>query len=226
MVARGKESGAEARILVWDLPTRLFHWLSVALVLGAYVTSRLGWIGWHLLDGEALLAIVLFRLAWGVLGSETARFSSFIATPRAALLHLRHVFRREPDAQIGHNAAGGWMVLLLIALLLGETLDGVLLNNDVSNDGPLTEVLPNWVLNLVANLHLWLWHAIAAAVLLHVIAVGVYGVAKRHRLLRAMVTGRKVMAGAAVAPRIASPVLALVLLGGGIVVAVGLVELL
>ena len=75
-------------MLVWDLPTRLFHWLTVALVAAAYVTLRLNWMTWHALAGEALLALLLFRVAWGLVGSDTARFARFLASPRLAAAHL------------------------------------------------------------------------------------------------------------------------------------------
>ena len=108
-------AGASARsVRVWDLPTRLFHWLTVPLVAGAWATQRLNWIDLHVRLGETLLALVLFRLMWGCVGSETARFRRFLAPPAAAWRHLRHLLRREPDLQVGHNAAGGWMVLLLL----------------------------------------------------------------------------------------------------------------
>jgi cytochrome b len=104
---------------VWDVPTRLFHWLVVVLVPAAYATWKLNWMDWHVRIGETLLALVLFRLLWGCFGSETARVHNFLTSPAAAWRHLRHVFRREADQQVGHNPTGGWRVLLLLALLLG-----------------------------------------------------------------------------------------------------------
>jgi hypothetical protein len=94
-------------VLVWDAPVRLFHWLVVVLVTAAYVTLKLNWIDWPVRVGESLLALVIFRLLWGFFGSETAPFCSFVASAAAALRHLRRLFRREPDVQVGHNAAGG-----------------------------------------------------------------------------------------------------------------------
>ena len=121
---------ADRDVIVWDLPTRAFHWLTVALVAGAYVTWRFNWMDWHAWCGDALLALLLFRLVWGFVGSDTARFARFLASPRAATHHIARLFTREPDTQVGHNPAGGWMVLLLLALLLGQTLTGVVDNND------------------------------------------------------------------------------------------------
>ncbi len=201
------------KVLVWDWPTRLFHWLAVALVAAAYATWQLNWMDWHAWAGEALLALVLFRLLWGFLGSDTARFSRFLAAPGAAMRHLARAFRREPDRQIGHNPAGGWMVLLLLALLLGETLSGLYVNNDVADEGPLTELVPARIADLITSLHLVLWYGLVAAVALHVLAIIVYAAAKRQNLLLPMLTGRKSVPLDVAPPRIAGAGRALVLLG-------------
>lgn len=191
-------------ILVWDLPIRLFHWLTVALVAAAYVTWRLNWMDWHAYAGEALLALVLFRLAWGVIGSDTARFARFLASPRAAFRHLAHLCRREPDEQAGHNPAGGWMVMLMLGLLLAQTVTGIIDNNDVADVGPLSDILPAWLSNLIDDLHGWLWNALLAAIALHVIVIALYAVAKRQNLVRPMLTGRKMLPAGVRPPRIAS----------------------
>jgi len=201
-------------MVVWDLPTRLFHWVTVALMAATYATWRLNWMDWHALAGDALLALLLFRLAWGFVGSETARFARFLASPRAAARHLTRLFHREPDAQIGHNPAGGWMVLLMLALLLGQALTGIVVNNDVADAGPLTEIMPAPVANLMTDLHDLLWDALLAAVALHVIAIVIYAVTKGHNLLQPMLTGRKLLPGHSAPPRLASSALALLVLGG------------
>ena len=163
-------NGAGRTVFVWDLATRLFHWLVVALVPAAYLTWRLNWMDWHAWVGDALLALLLFRLLWGFFGSQTARFSCFLASPRAAAHHLAHAFHSEPDAQAGHNPAGGWMVMLLLALLLGQTLTGLYVDNDVANEGPLTELSPTRIANMVTALHdKLLWDALLAAAALHVL---------------------------------------------------------
>ena len=206
-------------ILVWDLPIRLFHWLTVALVAAAYATWRMNWMDWHAYAGDALLTLVLFRLAWGIIGSDTARFISFLASPRAAFRHLTHILRRETDEQAGHNPAGGWMVMLMLGLLLGQTLTGIIDNNDVADAGPLTDILPAWLSNLIDDLHAWLWNALLAAIALHVLAIALYAVAKRQNLVRAMLTGRKTLPAEATPPRVASPLLALLALASAAAVA-------
>jgi len=206
---------ARRPVLVWDAPVRLFHWLVVVLVTAAYFTLKLNSIDWHIRVGEALLALVIFRLLWGFFGSETARFRSFVASPAAALRHLRHLFRREPDVQVGHNAAGGWMVLLLLALLLVETLSGLYVNNDVADRGPLSEVVPAWLTNAIATLHGLVWDVLLAAVALHVLVIALYAVAKGHNLLRPMLTGYKLLPLSIKSPQQTSALLALLPLGVG-----------
>jgi cytochrome b len=201
-------------VVVWDLPTRAFHWLTVVLVAAAYVTWRCNWMDWHALAGEALLGLLLFRLAWGFVGSETARFARFLASPGAAGRHLARLFQREPDGEIGHNPAGGWMVLLLLALLLGQALTGIVVNNDVADAGPLTDIMPAAVANVLTDLHAWLWDALLAAVALHVVAIALYAAAKGHNLLRPMLTGRKFLPGDRAPPRLASAARAVVALAG------------
>jgi cytochrome b len=191
-------------VRVWDLPMRLFHWLVVVLVAAAYVTWRGNWMDWHAWIGEAVLALVFWRLLWGFFGSDTARFSNFLAAPRLALQHLAQIRQREPDREPGHNPAGGWMVLLLLALLLGETLTGVYVGNDVADEGPLTELTPAPIANLITALHRQLWQALLAAVVLHLLAIFAYFALKRHNLLLPMVTGRKRLPAGVASPRMAS----------------------
>ncbi|RAR53638.1 cytochrome b [Paraburkholderia unamae] len=207
-------------VRVWDLPTRLFHWLTVVLVAAAYVTQRLNWMQTHVRLGETLLALVLFRILWGCFGSETARFSRFVASPRKAVEHLRHLLRREPDVQVGHNAAGGWMVLLLLALLLVVTLTGLYDNNDIADEGPLSEIVPAKIANAIGSLHALGWDVLAGAVVLHVCAIAVYALAKGHNLVGPMLTGKKRLPASVRAPARGSLWLAALLMGvSGVVVA-------
>jgi len=206
-------SSTDRKVLVWDIPTRLFHWLVAALVATAYVTWRLNWMNWHVRAGYAVLAAVLFRLLWGFFGSDTTRFARFVAGPGAAARHLAHALRREPDRQVGHNAAGGWMVLLFLLLLLAETLTGLYVNNDVADEGPLTELTPASVANAITALHWIIWDALLAAIVLHVLAIIAYAVVKRHNLVTPMITGRKSLPVSVPAPHMTGSVRALILLG-------------
>jgi cytochrome b len=200
------------RVVVWDLPTRLFHWLTVVLLLVLYVTERLNWMDLHIWAGYILLTLIIFRLIWGFVGSDTARFSRFMAPPRKAWHHLRRIFHREPDIMVGHNPAGGWMVLVLLALLFLQSLSGIYTNNDVANEGRWSEVVPAAISNAISDSHTWVWDVILAAVVMHVVAIATYAMVKKHNLLRPMVTGRKPLPETCVYPRIAKLWLAAVVL--------------
>jgi len=189
-------------VLVWDGPTRLFHWLISPLMAAAYVTWRLNWMDWHAWVGEALLALLIFRLLWGFVGSESARFSTFLVSPRAVMRYLATIMRREPDNQAGHNPAGGWMVLLMLVLLLGETLSGLYVANDVADVGPLTDLTPAPIANAITHLHLLLWDALLVAASLHILAILFYAWAKGHNLVLPMLTGRKNLPESVPQPRI------------------------
>ena len=219
-------TGARHVVVVWDVPTRLFHWLAAALVAAAYATWRLNWMEWHSLVGRALLALLLFRLLWGFFGSFTARFSSFLAAPRTALRYLVHLLRHLPKQEAGHNPAGGWMVLFLIALMLGETLTGIYVENDITNVGPLTEITPAPIANAIEALHAIIWDILLAAVALHIAAIVFYATAKRHNLLVPMITGRKTLPASVVQPRMAGFARASFLLACGGIAAVALAKFL
>jgi cytochrome b len=213
--------GSAPRIVfVWDIFIRVFHWLIVALVAAAYATWRLNWMVWHGWVGDAVLTLLLFRLSWGFFGSETARFRGFLSSPRNVLQHLKHSLQREPDHQVGHNPAGGWMVLILLALLLVETLSGLYVANDIADEGPMTEMVPAWAANAIASSHAIVWDALLAAIVLHVLAIAGFAAIKGQNLLRPMITGTKVLPASVAEPRAGSPALAaLLLLGCGMVAA-------
>jgi cytochrome b len=213
-------------VLVWDIFIRVFHWLIVALVAAAYATWRLNWMVWHGWIGDAVLTLVLFRLLWGFFGGETARFSGFLSAPRTVFRHLKSALRREPDHQVGHNPAGGWMVALLLTLMLVETLTGLYVANDIADEGPLTEIVPAWAANAIAASHAIVWDALLAAIVLHVLAIAGFAAIKGQNLLRPMVTGTKVLPASVAAPRAGSPARAALLLLGCAVATALLVNLL
>lgn len=199
-------------VVVWDPWVRLVHWGLVVLLAASWVTARLHWTDWHFRAGYAALTLLLFRLLWGMLGSDTARFGRFLKSPLAALRHLAHFPRREPDAEVGHNAAGGWMVLVLLGLLLAQAVTGLFTYDQIFTYGPLARQVSEGWRDALSSWHVFIINLILAAVALHVLAVVLYRVVKGHRLARAMVTGRKHLPEGVPAPRLGSPWLALALL--------------
>jgi cytochrome b len=180
----------------------------------AYATWRLNWMVWHARAGDVLLALVLFRLLWGSFGSETARFSCFLTSPRTAVWHMRCALLREPDRQVGHNPAGGWMVVFLLALLLAETLTGLYVANDIAEEGPLTEIVPATLANAISAAHAILWDVLSALIVLHLLAIAGYAAAKGQNLLLPMITGTKVLPTSIPAPQMSSYLRATLVLAG------------
>jgi cytochrome b len=215
-------SGTTRLVRVWDAPTRLFHWAIALLVGFSWFSMHESWMELHFLSGYTILALLLFRLVWGFIGSDTARFGRFLASPAAAFRHLAHIHRREPDAEIGHNAAGGWMVLLMLALLLVQVGSGLFANDDIMNEGPLAHLVGKSRSDWFTNIHSINFTLIEIAVAAHVVAVLAYAVLKRQDLVRPMVTGSKRLPAGLRAPRMASLWLAIAVLA----VAAGCVALL
>ncbi|SDD46052.1 cytochrome b/b6 domain-containing protein [Belnapia rosea] len=206
-------AGAMRRVKVWDGWVRLVHWSIVILIGLSYASIQNGWMQTHYLSGYAVLTLVLFRLAWGILGSDTARFTRFLRSPLAALAHLRDFPKAEPDREIGHNAAGGWMVLVLLGLLLAQPVTGLFADSGYGDYGPLAKSIPAETSDWLTGLHHRIFNLILLAASLHILAVGAYALLKGHDLVRPMVTGRKTLPADAPAPRLGSPRLAAALLG-------------
>ena len=197
-------------VRVWDAPTRLFHWAIVVLLGVSWLSESRGWMTIHFISGYSVIALLLFRLAWGFVGSETSRFSRFLKSPTAALRHLAHLHRREPDTEIGHNAAGGWMVLVMLALLAVQAGTGLFANDDGDTEGPLFNYVGKDWSDWLSHIHAVNFKLIQIAVVLHVLAVLGYFVLKRHDLVRPMITGEKYLPMGTHGPALASPLRALV----------------
>ena len=196
---------------VWDAPTRLFHWLLVLLVALSYVSVQADWMRIHLISGYVVLGLLLFRLAWGFVGSDTARFRHFLGNPARALAHLARFRERGPDTQVGHNEAGGWMVLLMLGLLAVQVVSGLFNANRHGIAGPLAAYAGARVTSIANFVHGANFNLLAAAVGLHILAILAYALVKRHDLVRPMVTGVKRLPATTRQPRMASPILAAVL---------------
>jgi cytochrome b len=204
---------------VWDLPIRLFHWAIVVLIFFAWGTQELNYMDWHVRIGYTILTLLLFRLVWGLIGSDTARFAQFLRSPAAALRHLAQLRRREPDREIGHNAAGGWMVLVMLALIGVQAGTGLFANDDANTEGPLMHLVDKDQSNSLSHIHSLNFKLIEGVIVMHLLAIVLYAVLKRQNLVRPMITGRKLMPEELAAPRLVNPVWALPVL----VAAAGLV---
>ncbi len=184
----------DRKVRVWDLPVRLFHWAIVVLLAVSYFTARAGgeWMKFHFWSGYAIFTLVLFRIAWGFVGSTTARFADFVKGPSAAIAHLRDLLGGRPR-EAGHNPVGGVMVVALLLAVLLQVVAG-LFSADTDTgmvNGPLALVVADkWVEQATAFHKFWI-NVLLWMVALHVLAAIVYLVWKRQNLIGAMITGRK-----------------------------------
>ena len=211
-------------VKVWDAPTRLFHWAIVIFVFASWATAHFDWMSWHVWSGYTIFTLLIFRVLWGFVGSDTARFTRFIHSPLAAFRHLRVFHRREPDTEVGHNAAGGWMVLLLLGLLGFQVATGLCANDQAMTEGPFAELLGQDTSDWLTHIHRVTFTAIELAILVHVLAVAAYMLIRRHDLVRPMITGFKRVPNGLRAPRIRSPLLAVACLAVAIGVVVYVID--
>lgn len=206
-------------VKVWDGWVRLFHWGTAGCVLVSYFSAKSGSWNLHYGSGYTLLTLVLFRIAWGLVGSSNARFWAFLRGPGAALRQLGKMRRVEPDTETTHNPAGAWMVVVLLGLLLTQAVSGLFANHDVgftySQHGPLANAVSEATSERLTTLHVTVIDWLLIAVLVHVLAVVSYRLLKDQDLVVPMVTGTKFLpASRAKAPRHAPAALGMVLLGG------------
>lgn len=211
---REMRSSEARRLVIWDLPTRLFHWSLALLVLAAIVTSEDD-RDLHALIGYAVLALVAFRIVWGFVGSQTARFTSFIHGPKAVIAYARGLFSREAEFHLGHNPLGGLVIVAMLGLLLVQGSLGLFSNDDILFEGPLAHLVSGSMQEEATDLHESIGNLIMFVVGIHIAAAFFYLVFKRTDLISPMFTGRrKVPAGNAVAePKRANAWLALVIFG-------------
>lgn len=176
----------ERRVLVWDFPTRLFHWLLAALVAAAILTGLLGGnlMVWHGRIGLAIWGLLVFRLAWGVMGSTYARFGQFVQGPSAILAYLRGRWHG-----IGHSPLAALSVMALLLLLTFQALSGLFSNDDIAFRGPLYALVSKGTSDWLTGLHRANVELLFALIGLHLAAVLFYKFVRREDLIKPMVLG-------------------------------------
>ncbi|WP_347562739.1 cytochrome b/b6 domain-containing protein [Hylemonella gracilis] len=179
------------RVRVWDLPTRLFHWLLASAVIGMFVTGYLGALDWHMRLGCVVLTLLLFRGLWGVLGGHWSRFANFYPSPRR-LWNLLRAKREEGPEHLGHKPLGALSVWAMLLVLLAQVVSGLMSDDDIAYAGPWARHVPEAVTYGMTNYHAaigqWL---LLALLLLHVGAILFYWLAKKENLIAPMLHGDK-----------------------------------
>lgn len=210
------QTEAKRSVKVWDLPTRAFHWILVAMVVIAYLTGYLfpeNTMGLHLWAGYITVLLLVFRLAWGVFGSEYARLETFTFRPVHILEHMKELITLRPEKHyIGHNPTGSLMVFGLLIVLAVITLSGLMVLGGEENQGPLAGAASYAVGDMAAEVHGAFVILLLVMVVLHIGGVIMEIKLTGENLIRAMITGLKSVPAntPALAHRKARPIAALV----------------
>lgn len=186
-----------AKIPVWDVPTRLFHWSLAALIVSAYVTRNYfddPALYWHRINGYVIIAVLLFRLFWGFCGPATARFASFRPAPRAAWHYALAFARGRKLHYLGHNPLGGLLIWAMLLAVAGQASAGLFTSDDSFAEGPLAESVSSRWGAWFSVIHAKGFKVILVLVGLHIASNLAYQFLFRDPLITAMITGRKPVA--------------------------------
>ena len=181
------------RVLVWDLPTRAFHWLLVLLVAVSFVTGKAGGTAmrYHEWSGVVILWLILFRVLWGFWGGTPSRFVSFVRGPRTVWAYARTLWGKGHDAYLGHNPMGAWSILAMLTLLAIQAGTGLFANDDIFTEGPLFHLVSKTTSDWLTRVHRINQDILLALIVLHLAAIVFYWGVKRENLVAPMITGRK-----------------------------------
>lgn len=179
-------------VRLWDLPTRLFHWTLVLGIGFSWFCAETGgnWMEWHERSGMFLLALVLFRIVWGFIGSDTARFGQFLVSPAKAFQHLKELTSKTTAFHAGHNPLGAWMVLALLLAILTQGVTGLFATDDIMTEGPLIGLVSGKTAESLTSIHHFTFNLILLLAGAHIAAVMFYRFYKRTNLIKAMLIGK------------------------------------
>jgi cytochrome b len=190
------------KVRVWDLPTRIFHWLLALAVVASIVTAKIGGnaMEWHFLSGYLIFTLLAFRLVWGLFGGYWSRFANFTYRPATLRRYLRGHAAPDEHLDVGHSPLGALSVFGLLAVLTVQVGTGLFADDEIASAGPLVRFVSGATSSLLTGWHKnfgqWI---IIGLVLLHVGAIVFYRLMKGRDLVRPMLTGDKLLAS--VVPR-------------------------
>jgi cytochrome b len=180
-------------IRVWDIPTRVFHWLLVALVVFSFSTGKIGGnaLIYHEWSGFAIIVLVVFRLVWGFMGGLQSRFITFVKGPAEVIRYASSLLRGDSMRHIGHNPLGGWSIIAMLISLLIQAGTGLFANDDILFEGPLYGWVSKKTSDWLTHIHHLNQKVLLVLVAVHICAVLFYLIAKHENLIKPMITGTK-----------------------------------
>jgi cytochrome b len=178
---------------VWDVPVRVFHWALVLLIVSQITTVSLGGnaMEYHLLGGYSILALVLFRIVWGVVGTRQARFANFLRGPLAVLRYARSLTGSDHEQHAGHNPLGGWSVIAMLASVLVQAVSGLFADDEIMTSGPLWKYVSDDVASTFGAIHEANALVLLTLICIHMGAILFYLVRKKENLIVPMFSGFK-----------------------------------
>ena len=195
-------------VRIWDLPTRLFHWLLVVLVFLSWLSAEFGHLDRHMTIGYIVLTLVLFRLIWGLVGSEPSRFAAFVRGPGAIGRYTADLARLRPPRSAGHNPLGAVFIVVMLALVAFQASTGLFADDAIFTRGPLAKLVSSETSKMLTSWHKQSFDLLVIVIAVHVAAAVLYEAVFKQKLVRAMFTGRKELPAGTPPPRLASPLLA------------------
>lgn len=195
----------EKVIRIWDQWIRLFHWSLVTAVGFSLFSGEtgIGFFDWHRLAGEIVLALILFRLLWGMVGSSNARLHTLLVNPTLALSHLRGLLKRNVPQERGHNAAGGWAVITMLLLIGVQAVTGLFIADDEEwVEGALHGVISSDNTDFLYNVHQTNAMVLQVIVVLHIVMIGLYLIVGKQNLITPMITGKMQWTSSKAAPEV------------------------
>lgn len=189
-------SGKLQRVRVWDWPTRLFHWSLALCVIGSVVSAKVGGnaLVWHFRLGLAVLALLVFRVIWGLVGGRWSRFISFLYAPTTLVRYLRGQARPDEHLDVGHSPAGALSVFALLAVLAVQVGTGLVADDEIANTGPLISLVESATSLAATSWHkTWGQWSLLGLVVLHVAAIVVYRLLHQRDLVTPMLVGDKLL---------------------------------
>ena len=181
-------------VRVWDLPTRVFHWLLALAVVGMVITGKIGGnaLAWHFRIGYLVMGLLLFRLLWGFVGGHWSRFARFVYSPGTVLRYLRGQGRPDEHLDVGHSPLGAFSVFALLFFLALQVGTGLVADDEIATQGPLNRFVSAATASSATHWHKGAGQAILIVlVLLHVGAIVYYRVRQNKNLVQPMLTGDK-----------------------------------
>lgn len=182
---------SKASYKLWDLPTRIFHWLLVILICTQWFTGENGFMTIHFYVGYTVFGLIIYRILWGLFGSETARFKSFIYSIPEIINYIKHLTSQKQSQWVGHNPLGGMSVLILLfSIGLIVFLGLISVDENYVNAGPLSDLVSYQMGTDAHSLHEDIFHILLVFIGFHIAAIIFYRAFKKENLAKAMITGK------------------------------------